>query len=44
MTQEQIDVAMQGCPRVDEATKHLEITLSESLAFKVQTFNYNLGL
>jgi hypothetical protein len=38
MTQEQIDVAMLGCPRINEEMKSLEITLSESMAFKVRLF------
>ena len=35
MNQEQIDVAMQGIPRVNEEFKQVEITLTESVAFKV---------
>ena len=35
MTQEQIDVAMKGMPRLDAESLRTEITLTESLAFKV---------
>ena len=38
MNQEQIDVAMQGIPRVNEEFKQVEITLTESVAFKVRKF------
>merc|ERR1712130_848764 len=35
MTQDQIDVAMKGMPRLDAESVRMEVTLTESLAFKM---------
>ena len=35
LTQEQINVAMQGAPRVDDAKRQMEVTIVESPEFKV---------
>ena len=41
LTKEQIDVAMQGAPKVDDSLRQMEVTLVESPEFKVNLKSQN---